>query len=78
MNSKGTINEKNKIDQCKTYDELPLFMDVKQVANVLGISRSTVYELAKEQGLPFIRIGTKIIIPKENLIEWVSTHTEST
>ena len=60
----------------RSYDDLPLFMDAKQVAAVLGISRTTVYELAREQSLPVIRIGTKIIIPKEKLIEWITNHTE--
>ena len=33
----------------KTYDELPLFIDVKTVSSVLGISRSGAYELMHEK-----------------------------
>ena len=55
----------------KNYDELPLTLNVIQVAAVLGISRSGAYELVHSKGFPALKIGTRIVIPKDKLKEWV-------
>ena len=60
----------------KSYDELPLLLNVKQLADLLGVSDSSVYELIQEDGFPSLRIGKRIVIPKEELREWISTHTK--
>ena len=36
----------------KDYDELPLFLNVETVANVLGVSPSSGYELMHESDFP--------------------------
>ena len=36
----------------KSYDELPLMLSVHDVAEVLGISKSSAYVLVKEKGVP--------------------------
>ena len=60
----------------KSYDELPLLLNVKQLADLLGISDSSVYELIQEDDFPSLRIGKRIVIPKEELREWISTRTK--
>ena len=62
----------------KTYDELPLFLNAEIVARVLGVSPSSGYELMHEQGFPALRIGSRIVIPKEAFIRWVEEHTGGT
>ena len=59
----------------KSYDELPLFLNAETVAKVLGISPSSGYELMHEAGFPSLKIGNRIVIPKEQFIRWVSEHT---
>lgn len=54
-----------------TYDELPLFLNAKLVAEVLGISPSTAYELMHELGFPVLRVGNRMVVPKEKFIRWV-------
>ena len=56
----------------KTYDELPLFIDVKTVSSVLGISRSGAYELMHEKAFPTLKIGARMVVPKEKFIKWVN------
>ena len=41
----------------KSYDELPLFLNVATVAKVLGIAPSSSYELMHEKDFPALRIG---------------------
>ena len=60
----------------KTYDELPLFFNADTVADVLGIAPSSAYELMHEKDFPALRIGSRIVVPKEKFIEWVQSHTE--
>ena len=60
----------------KTYDELPLFFNAETVANVLGIAMSSAYELMKEKGFPALRVGNRLIVPKEKFIAWVEKKTE--
>ena len=60
----------------KSYDDLPLFLNAELVAKTLGISISSAYELMRERGFPSLRIGKRIVIPKEELRKWISTHTK--
>ena len=57
----------------KTYDELPLFLNAKHVAEILGISTSLAYEVMSEKDFPSVRIGKRVIVPKEKFIAWVET-----
>ena len=58
----------------KTYDELPLYLNADTVAKLLGISISSAYELMNEEGFPSVRIGKRLIVPKEKLQAWVEAH----
>ena len=57
----------------KSFDELPIMLSVNQLANVLGISRTSSYDLARSKGFPSITIGSRIVVPidisKEDAIE---------
>ena len=59
----------------KNYDELPLMLSVPEVAAVLGISRAGAYELVRSDGFPALKIGSRIVVPKEKFIEWVTAQT---
>ncbi len=56
----------------KNYDELPLMLNAENVKDILGISISSAYELMKEKGFPSIRIGNRIVVPKEEFRAWIS------
>ena len=60
----------------KTYDELPLFLNAATVSSVLGVSPASAYELMHEKDFPALRIGNRIVVPKEKFIEWVEQHTK--
>ena len=53
----------------KTYDELPLFLNANLVAQVLGVSPSSGYELMHEPGFPVLRVGSRMVVPKEQFIQ---------
>lgn len=60
----------------KSYEDLPLMLSVPEMAAALGISCAGAYELARSEGFPALRIGTRIVIPKDKLQEWVDKQTE--
>lgn len=62
----------------KTYDDLPLFLNAGTIAKVLGISTASSYELMHESGFPMLRIGSRMVVPKEKFIAWVEQHTDTT
>ena len=58
----------------KSFDELPLYLNADAVAKLLGISISSAYELMREKDFPSVRIGKRLIVPKENLQTWLEAH----
>ena len=50
-----------------SYDALPLFLTVQQVAAVLSVGRNTAYNMIKDGQLRSVRVGRQIRIPKDAL-----------
>ena len=55
----------------KSYEELPMMLSVMEMTAALGISRAGAYELARTEDFPALKIGTRVVIPKDKLKEWV-------
>ena len=47
------------------------WLDIKQTAKYIHVSRSKVYELIRESKIPAVRVGHKYVIKKEQLDELV-------
>ena len=52
--------------------QLPMALNAKQVAAVLGISRAGAYNLMRSEGFPTLRVGNRMIVPKDKLIAWIN------
>ena len=59
----------------KSYDDLPLFLNASMVSQVVGVSPSSGYELMPTPGFPVLRIGSRMVVPKEKFIRWVEQNT---
>ena len=60
----------------KSKEELPMFLTVMDVANLLGISRASAYELVREDIFPKLKIVQgRTIIPRDRLLEWLDEQT---
>ena len=64
-----------KTSQFKDYSELPLFLNAEIVAKVLGISSASSYELMHEPCFSVLKIGNRMVVPKEKFIDWVEKST---
>ena len=60
----------------KSYDELPLFLNADMLAKVLGVATSTAYELMHEKDFPALKIGNRLLVPKEKFRLWVEAKTK--
>ena len=67
--------KKLKKSNYKSYDELPLMLSVKILADVLGVSISSAYELTREEGFPAVHVGKRIVIPKDKFKQWLEENT---
>ena len=60
----------------KSRDEMPMFLTVMDVANLLGISRARAYELVREDNFPKLKlVQGRTIIPRDRLLEWLDEQT---
>ena len=51
-------------------------LSVTEAAQVLGVSRPTVYKLIHRGDFPVLRIGSRTLIHREKLAEWAARQTE--
>lgn len=59
----------------KSYDDLPLFLNAELVAQVLGISQAGAYDLLHSESFPVLKIGTRMVVPKERFRQWMEEQT---
>lgn len=61
--------------KAKNYEELPMTIGADEVAAVLGISRSSAYELLHSEGFPILRLGRRLLVPRDRFIQWINKNT---
>ena len=53
-----------------------MFLTVLDLANLLGISRASAYELVRQENFPKLKIVQgRTIIPRDRLLEWLDEQT---
>ena len=57
------------------YDNLPTVLNATQLASALGISRAGAYQLLNTETFPTLRIGKRLLVPKDKLISWIEQNT---
>ena len=67
-----------KLSVYKSYDDLPLFLNARTVAQVLGVSISSAYELMHEPDFPTLKVGSRMVVPKEKFIQWAEGQSGGT
>ena len=77
--TQNQINERNdslRESKFKSYQDLPLTLTAPEVGEVLGISRASAYELVRSKGFPHMKIGTRILVPRDKFLAWIDQQTE--
>lgn len=60
---------------CRNFDELPAMLTANELAGALGISRAGAYALLHSKGFPTLRIGKRLMVPKDKLTAWINRST---
>jgi len=50
-------------------------LNADMLAKVLGVATSTAYELMHEKDFPALKIGNRLLVPKEKFRQWVDNKT---
>ena len=62
--------------QYHSLEELPLMMNMTDVAAALGISRAGAYKLAHSADFPAFQIGRRIVVSRKKFINWLNRQGE--
>ena len=62
--------------QYHSLEELPLMMNMADVAAVLGISRVGAYKLTHDSYFPAFQIGKRIVVSREKFHDWLDRQCE--
>ena len=54
----------------------PLLVESREVARLLGIGRTKVFELMAREELPVVRIGRCVRVPREALSDWIASRSK--
>ncbi len=58
------------------YGDSALTLNVRQLAEALGISKKSAYRLTRQADFPAFRVGKLILVSKERLAAWVDQHSD--
>ncbi len=58
------------------YCDLPNVLNATQLARTLGISRAGAYNLMNSKGFPTLRVGSRKLVSKQHLAEWIDRQVE--
>ena len=57
-----------------TWDDLPLLLTMRQVMEVLGISKGVAYALAHQDRFPAVWMTDRVVrVPRDGLRQWVES-----
>lgn len=58
-----------------TFDSMPPVLNATQLSEVLGISRAGAYNLMHREDFPTLRIGKRMLVPRDRLLIWIEQNT---
>ena len=69
------VPERMHLDNSTSQQSSPgtkMTVSVREAAEMIGISKAKMYELIRENEIPSIHVGKKIVIPRQALLDWLS------
>lgn len=66
---KVKVSQKNKLINYEVIMKIAL--TVKELAALLGVSIDTVYRMARENHIPHVRAGSRILFHRETIENWL-------
>ena len=54
-----------------SLEQLPVTLNADELAKALGISRANACNLMRSKGFPTLKIGKRMVVPRDKLIAWI-------
>ena len=66
-----------KVEEYKSFDELPMVISIPQAAAILGVTPPCIYTLIeRDKTFPVLNLGRRRVVPSEKLKAWVEAQCE--
>ena len=65
----------NKPNAYYSFSEVPVVLNANQLASVLNISLTNAYCLLRSEDFPTLRIGRRLLVSRDNLLNWMNEHS---
>ncbi len=59
-----------------SHSDIPLTMRLPEAARLLGIGESSARDLVAAGKLQVVKVGTRVIVPRNAVLEFLSTHRQ--
>ena len=61
-----------KVEEYKSFDDMPMFISIPQAAKVLSVSETFLYGFIREnETFPVVQMGRRKFVPTKGLKEWI-------
>ena len=60
----------------RSYDDLPLILSAEDIAEFLSISRAGAYALLHKEGVPVLKVGRRLLIPRDGFLDYIHKEIE--
>ena len=70
-----TPNPINTLNKGDSNDQLPCMLNANDIKEYMRISRTQAYEQMHAEGFPLIRIGKRMLAPRDKFLQWVDEQT---
>ena len=65
----------NKPNAYFSFSEVPVVLNANQLASVLNISLTNAYCLLRSESFSTLRIGRRLLVSRDNLLNWMNEHS---
>jgi excisionase family DNA binding protein len=67
---------REEVKQVEQSSDSPQLLKAFEVAKILGLGRTKVYEMMAGGQLPVVKIGTAVRVPRKRLLAWIEENTQ--
>ena len=61
-------------EKFRSFDDLPMILDVRMVAEILHLSMTGAHTLFNREEFPSFRVGARKLITKDSFLKWIEAH----
>ena len=60
-----------------SYEDMPMFLSIKDVSETVGLSISRIYDIANtDKTFPCVILGRRKVVPRDEIKDWIKTSSK--